>query len=194
MCESGNTNLVLGLRLFTNFMAAHPDEVIILDVEDHISPADTQDAFRQSGLMDYVYAHGAGTVWPTLRALIRENHRVIVEAENAGMSSSWYGRLYDEAWDTPYTAQDATGFTCKATRGTPDHALLLLNHWIARRVPNRGDAVNVNRYDTLMAHVQRCVTERQKTPNLVAVDFASIGDLARVVAALNNVTGPPEPP
>ena len=38
-----------------DFLAANPDEVVVIVIEDYVEPADIDAAVRESGLIDYVY-------------------------------------------------------------------------------------------------------------------------------------------
>ena len=64
-----------------SFLDTHPDEVVILFVEDYVSPEQTADAFEQSGILRYAYEHRAGQPFPTLRRMIEEDKRLFVMAE-----------------------------------------------------------------------------------------------------------------
>ena len=49
------------------------------------------------------------------------------------------------------------------------------------------DAAEVNATDVLLPRARRCADERDRVPNIVAVDFYSAGDLIEVVDELNGV-------
>jgi hypothetical protein len=191
ICAAGATRLTDTLREVDRFLDAHPDQVVILDIEDHVRPQDAERSFRDSGLLDRVFVHELGTPWPTLRELIEQRRQVIVEAENGGRANTWYGPMYREAWDTSYRVAPSEPFSCARERGNTSQALLLLNHWVTRNTPSTVDAATINSESSLLQHVEECVTATGKTPNLLAVDFAAVGDLVRTVAKLNGVL--PEP-
>ena len=154
-------------------------------IEDYITTADTQAAFKQAGLDRYVVTHQPGTPWPTLGQLVRSNRRLIVFSENQAPPPGWYQSMAKSIQDTPYDVASPDGFSCKLNRGAPTNDLLLLNNWIEKVSPDRVDAALVNSYDALMQHVKQCQDTRGKRPNIIAVDFYSIGDLVRVVDELN---------
>ena len=58
----------VALRRVAGFMATHPDEVIILFLEDRVTPADTAAAFERSGLLRYASTLGRFEEPPTLRS------------------------------------------------------------------------------------------------------------------------------
>lgn len=183
VCAAGSIPLLDALCELSGFLDTNPNEVVILAVEDHVRSTDTERTFREAGLLSRVYAHPLDAPWPTLAELLGRGQQVIVQAENAGRASQWYGPMYREVWDTSYRTRTADGFDCDRERGSTANALLLLNHWIDR--PSKASANEVNSRDSLLRHVQQCVAQHGKTPNLLAVDFAAIGDLVGTVATLN---------
>jgi len=183
LCSGGATPLTTALDSLRHFLDAHPDEVVMLVIEDHVRPSDTERAFRDAGLLPRVYTHPLGTPWPTLGALVGSRHQLIVQAEHAGRVSTWYGPMYREFWDTSYRVASAEAFDCTPGRGNSANALLLLNHWVTR--PNLATAERVNSRQALLAHVGQCVDAHGRVPNLLAADFATVGDLVAVVAELN---------
>ncbi len=49
VCELGSTPLTQALGWFKEFLDTHPDEVVVLFIEDDVSPEDTAKAFEESG-------------------------------------------------------------------------------------------------------------------------------------------------
>jgi hypothetical protein len=56
---------------------------------------------------------------------------------------------------------------------------------MARLPPVPVEARLVNRYASIMAHVERCRRQRGMEPTVIAVDFFDTGDALRVVHDLN---------
>jgi hypothetical protein len=188
LCVLGSQPLAAGLGEIKSFLDQNRNEVIVILIEDYITSADTAKAFAESGLNRYVYSHRPGTRWPALRQMIKDNHRVVVFVENGGAPPAWY----EHAWtsglqDTSYSVASADSFNCTLNRGNANNELLLMNHWIDKLSPDRLDATTVNNYDALMAHANQCIAQRHRKPNLIAVDFYSIGDLLKAVDTLNGV-------
>jgi hypothetical protein len=187
ICELGSKPLVDGLKDIARFMRENPAEVITLIIEDHLSAADTEVAFKDSGLVDFVYVHDAAAPWPTLRTMIAANKRVFVGAEQGRPPPAWYHHFYDLAWDTPYTFRNKDEFTCKLLRGKPENALFLINHWIENPIPSATLSTTANTHDLLLARARQCMMESGRLPNFVAVNHYSIGDLFQVVRELNGL-------
>jgi hypothetical protein len=55
------------------FLDTHPDEFLIMVIEDYIDPEDVEAAFKDSGLVRYAYAHERDTAFPTMRELIESD-------------------------------------------------------------------------------------------------------------------------
>lgn len=184
LCTLGSEPLSDGLSEIRRFLDRNRNEVVVLVIEDYVSVADSQAAFKQSGLDRYVVTHRAGATWPTLGQLVKSNRRLIVFSENQGPPPAWYAKFDASFQDTPYDVKTPQGMTCDLNRGSASNQLLLLNHWIDKVSPDRVDAATVNTYDALMAHVAKCL-QRGRRPNLIAVDFYNIGDVVQVVTGLN---------
>ncbi len=54
-CEVGATDFEEALTAIRDFVVENPTEVLVLSIEDDVTPEDTAKAFRASGLLDYVY-------------------------------------------------------------------------------------------------------------------------------------------
>ncbi|HEY8582799.1 MAG TPA: hypothetical protein VIL49_07620 [Capillimicrobium sp.] len=194
-CEVGAVPFVDGLREVRDFVAANPDEVVVIIIQDEgVTPADVASAFERSGLLDYVYTGPAGPPWPTLREMIASGGRVLVFAENVagGDEVPWYHPTYEGlVQETPYHFTDRSQFSCAPNRGGTEGSLFLLNHWIdTSPAPRPSNAAVVNAYDELLGRARACQRERGLLPNILAVDFYETGDLLKVADTLNDE---PEP-
>jgi hypothetical protein len=193
LCELGATPFVPALVGVRQWLERHPHEVIVLILEDDISPEDTAAAFSESGLLGLVYTHRQGAPWPTLRQMVATSQRVVVMAENNNGHGRypWYNDAFSITQETPYDAPSRAGFTCVANRGGTGLPFFLLNHWVATEPSSVKDAEHVNARGVLLARAERCQHERGHLPNFIAVNFYDRGDLLTVVDALNRV---PETP
>jgi hypothetical protein len=94
---------------------------------------------------------------------------------------------FDFVQETPYDFPTVESFSCAPNRGTPDAPLLQINHWLNGFTSLVSDAELVNAADVLGPRVEECRRERGMQPNLIAVNYADIGDLLAVVDELNGV-------
>jgi hypothetical protein len=192
LCEVGATRAIEALRSVHRFLVRHPEEVVVLSIQDETSAADTAEVIRASGLVDEVYLGYAQRPWPTLRELIDRDERVIVLAENRAGGAPWIHHQPGVVQETPFLFRSVEALeaptNCDPNRGGTAGSLLLINHWVdTPPAPRVTIARRVNAHDFLEPRVARCREQRGMLPNLVAVDFYREGDAARVVDELNRV-------
>jgi hypothetical protein len=188
-CEVGATKAVDALRGVHEWLVAHPEEVLILSIEDDTDAADTAALIRESGLIREVYTGPAKPPWPTLETMIERNERVLVLIENHPGDEPWMHRQDAVTQETPYAfatpAELAAPDSCRANRGGDAGSLLLVNHWVdTSPAPRRSIAREVNAREFLGQRLNRCRAERGLLPNIVAVDFYRDGDVFGTVRAL----------
>ncbi|TNE91556.1 MAG: phosphatidylinositol-specific phospholipase C domain-containing protein [Deltaproteobacteria bacterium] len=187
-CSIGSTPLVDGLRQFTDFLDAHPREVVVFMIENGISAEDTAAAFEAADLLRYTYAHDPQLAWPTLGELVEADTRLIVFHQGGGTDPAWYMDGYaDYVWDTDYSAETAADFDCGRLRGSSDHALFLMNHFLTAPLASPDLAEQVNHNPLLLDRARQCEAEAGQAVNWIAVDFYDIGDVLAVVDTLNGV-------
>ena len=187
VCALGNTLLVDALKDIRTFLDEHPYEVLTFIIEDHITAAQTEQAFKTAGLTDMMYVHEPGAAWPTLFDMIVSGKRIVASAESASPPPAWYHHVWDIAWDTPYTFAKPEDFTCAPNRGTKGNDLFLMNHWLSDPLSTPERAQVANEYSLLSSRAQQCQAEGGQIPNFVAVDFYDIGAVFQVVDELNGL-------
>ncbi|MEI8257105.1 MAG: hypothetical protein WCJ30_15640 [Deltaproteobacteria bacterium] len=186
-CWLGHKPLSVGLCEFTQFLDAHPGEVVTLQIEPYVTDADTVAAFEESGLIDYARYQPPGSPYPTLRQMIDDGRRLMVFVEQGSGAPSWLMPLFDYSFDTPYTFATVADFSCRLNRGARSNGLFTLNHWLSNPTSDVQWAQLANVNPVLIDRAHRCATEAGHIPNFVAVDFYDVGDLFPTVAALNGL-------
>ena len=177
-----------------DFLVTHPDEVIIIIVEDTVSPQDLASEFDKAGFANLIYTDSPMPQWPTLRQLIERDRRVLVFTESGRPGIPWLRPAFESFRETPYSFHKVEEFSCRANRGGDAGQLLQINHWIdTTPTPRPSNAAIVNAYQFLLARAEQCASERRHLPNLIAVDFYQTGDLFDVVNKLNGVAEPHDP-
>jgi hypothetical protein len=186
-CSLGSTPHLEVLDAMVEFLHANPGEILTLIYEDHVSAGDLALDYEQSGAVELVYVHEIGQPWPTLGELIEADTRLIVTAEQGSPPPAWHHNIWALGWDTPYGPQDPADLSCALNRGSPDHDLFLVNHWVNNEVglPSVAHAEIVNAYEFLLARALECQAMWDHAPNFLAVDFYEQGDLFAVVDTLN---------
>jgi hypothetical protein len=183
-CELGSTPLDAALGEIRTFLETHPDDVMAIVFEDHISAEQTAAAFADTGLDAFVYTWDGGP-FPTFGEMAARGTRLVVTAESGGPPPAWYHHAWDVYVDTPYTFASIDAFSCDVNRGALDNPLFLLNHWVADPLPSAEQSGPANAYDVLYGRATECAATFGHLPNLVAVDWYTEGDLFAVVDALN---------
>ncbi len=193
VCELGATRVLPEMQRLRAWLDAHPREVVVLFIQDAVTPQDTADVLTRAGIAELAHTHVEGQPWPTLQEMIDADQRVVVLMENRGGGSElpWLHQGFDLVQDTEYTFAAAQDFTCTRKRGRADSPLFAINHWLAGFTRLVSNAEQVNAHDVLRARVDACVAERGQLPSIIAVNWYDRGDLVRVVDELNGVAGRP---
>jgi hypothetical protein len=185
-CELGAQPLGPWLVTLADFLAQHPDEVVILVIEDYVAPEDLAAAFEKAGRADQVYRGQGRAPWPPLRALIDTRQRVVVMTESGRPGVPWLLPAFDVMQETPYKFRNPSELSCAVNRGGTAGSLFQINNWIdTTPAPKPSNAAIVNAHDALLARAQRCREERGLMPTILAVDFYRTGDVVGVARALN---------
>jgi hypothetical protein len=186
-CELGAVAFADVLGEVKTFLDTHPDEVVMLVIQDATTPADTAAEITRAGLGDRAATLRKGEPLPTLLDLIESDKRLLVFAEVGGAGApDWYQSAYGDWFqETGYAFDSIDAFDCRPNRGSADNPLFLLNHWVSESPPDPAGAQRANGAQVLQERMQRCVDERGRVPNVVAVDFAERGDLLSVTDDLD---------
>jgi hypothetical protein len=193
LCELGATPLDRELDAIYEWMSTHPDEFLVIVIEDVVSPEETAQAFQQAGLLRWVYDPETDTVPPTLGQLIERDKRLLVMAErdNGDGKFPWYQSAFDLMQETPYTFKNVEEIgsrqSCRPNRGEPDNPLLQMNNWIERVPRDPRLQGEINAYDVLLKRARLCARIRDLEPNVLAVDYYNEGDVLGVANALNGI-------
>ena len=187
-CELGAYPVVPALQGIQEFLVANPGEVVLIVVEDYVTPQDLAQAFQDAGLADLIYKGPLAPNFPTLRQLIDQNHRLVLFIETGRPGVDWLRPAFESLQETPYSFHKPEDFSCRPNRGGTTAPMFQINHWIETTpAPRPSNAEIVNAYDFLLKRARTCQEERHKLPNIIQVDFYDVGDLFRVVRTLNGL-------
>ncbi|HRV60531.1 MAG: hypothetical protein KDB54_08315 [Solirubrobacterales bacterium] len=158
-CTLGASDLTTELGKIANFLASHPREVLVFQVENYVDPEDIASSVSDSGLIDYVYT-GSTDQYPTLGEMIAENQRVVMFSEGNTGSVPWFHDSYAGAMqETPYdfrrneanvplstqggidllTNPATLDSTCRPHRGGTTGSIFLMNHWVNGNIDDGPD-------------------------------------------------------
>jgi hypothetical protein len=195
-CELGAQPFDSVLAVFKEYLVARPTGFLIVVIEDYVEPAAIEAAFKRHDLLQYAYTGPPRGPFPTIREMVASNQRLIIMGEHNTGGLPWYLPAFEVMQETPYTFHAPADFSCKTNRGDKDSPILLMNHWIETTPsPKPSNAAIVNAEAFLIARARQCEKERGKLPNVIAVDFAGIGDVVNAALVLNGLKEPtPAPP
>ena len=186
LCELGAEPLDRELDGVATFLRKHPDQVVILIVEDYVPPSTIEQAFAASRLAQYAATLKRNAPLPTLGELIKSGHRLVVFAEEKGGSPSWYMPAFSFIQDTTLGAVHPGQLSCARYRGDKDSPMLLLNHWIPPFPPSSTVNAQIGRAVVLRARILRCTRERHTYGAIVAVDFYQRTAVVKIARELNS--------
>lgn len=186
LCELGAEPLDRELGAIATFLREHPDQVVVVIVEDYVPPSTIEQAFAAEKLTQYVATLKRHAPLPTLGELIEEGHRLVVFAEVKGGSPPWYMPAFSFIQDTPLGAVHPGQLSCARYRGEKDSPMLLLNHWIPPFPPSLTINAQIGRAVFLRARILRCTEERHTSGAIVAVDFYQRTAVVKVAQELNS--------
>jgi len=186
LCELGAEPLDRELDVLATFLNQHPDQVLVVIVEDYVPPATINQAFAAADLTRYVATLKLHAPLPTLGELIKSGHRLVVFAEVKGGSPTWYMPAFSYIQDTPLGAVHPGQLSCARYRGDKDSPMLLLNHWIPPFPPSPTINAQIGRAAFLRARILRCTGERHTSGAIVAVDFYQRTAVVKVAQELNS--------
>ena len=198
-CELGATPFDEALAGIENWMERHPDEFLVIFIEDVVSPKETAQAFEDSGLLRYAYIPDRSAPSPPIGELIEADQRLLVMAENdaGGGKYPWYQQGFDLVQETPYTFNSLPEIespqSCDPNRGSVSNPLFLLNNWIEKVPRDPALAARINSVKALGGRARMCTRIRGLSPNLLAVDYYDRGNVFGVANELNGLPVDAEP-
>ncbi|KAK6856667.1 hypothetical protein PG995_006854 [Apiospora arundinis] len=185
------------------WMDANPNEVVtlLLTNGDGIDINKFADAFKAAGLDTYAYTPGAQLTmdeWPTLGTMVSNKQRLVVFMDYHADTSKvpWILDEFKYYFETPFDTTDANFAQCTLDRpqsASPDGRMYIVNHFLDIElfpgvlIPNLGAAGTTNSLSSILAQSDLCYNQYKRTPNVVLLDFVSIGDAMKAQDTLNNL-------
>jgi hypothetical protein len=200
-----HANRILGSRLLQEdlamiktFLEEHPQEVLSIIFESHISAEQLERSLSQAGLLPYLYqSHAMGEAWPTLGQMIAMQQRLVIFSEkDRGNPYPWLLHAWDYMTENRYSNHRRADFETRYNRGDSTNRLYLLNHFITHRKFGYGlqDSAKVaNTASNVLDHALDAWARTRHFPNFVAVDFVDQGNAGDAVVNLNAIWRPAEP-
>ncbi|KAI3322333.1 PLC-like phosphodiesterase [Xylariaceae sp. AK1471] len=206
MCHTSCTLLDAGtlqdyLGTVKTWVDGHPDDVVTLLItnEDAIDINKFGDAFKAVGLDSYTFTPSGQLGlddWPTLGDLISSGNRVVVFMDYHSDTSKVPYILDEFAYffETPFDPQEDQLSICNVDRpagASADGRLILANHnrnyeVLGIDLPDVVHAGDTNAVASITAQANTCKGLYGRNPNVVLLDYVSIG---QVIDAQNQLNG-----
>ena len=183
-CSLGSRPLVEVLSELSAWLDANPDQVLSLTFEAYISAEQMVGAFEASGLIDHVATRDPAEPWPTLQQMIDSGQRLVVWTDHEGGDPAWYGDINAQVWETDYAYETVDDFDCGFRRGGEDQSYTYMAHFLTDPLASQELAAQANTAQVLWDRIAQC-EPIGRSPQLILVDFAQIGEVFEVVAELN---------
>ncbi|KAI0390883.1 PLC-like phosphodiesterase [Xylariaceae sp. FL0594] len=184
-----------------SWVDGHPDDVVTLLItnQDAIDINKFGDAFKAVGLDSYAFVPSGQLAldeWPTLGDLISSGNRVVVFMDYHSDTSKVPYILDEFSYfiETPFDPHADQLSGCNVDRpagASADGRLVLANHnrnteVLGIDLPDLVDADDTNSVDSIAQQASTCHGLYGRNPNVVLLDFVSIG---QVLDAQNKLNG-----
>ncbi|KAI8624809.1 PLC-like phosphodiesterase [Xylariaceae sp. FL1651] len=180
----------------------HPNDVVTLLItnQDAIDINKFADAFKAVGLDSYAFTPSGQLGlddWPTLGDLISSGNRVVVFMDyHADTTKVPY--ILDEFayyFETPFDPTEDQLTVCNVDRpagASADGRMILANHnrnvdVLGIDLPDLVNADDTNSIASITAQTNTCMGLYGRVPNVVLLDYVSIGDVTAAQSQLNGV-------
>ena len=183
LCELGATRFSTELQRIRGWLKNNPREVLIIVIQDEVTPGDVAEELEEAGLVEHLHAQALDEPWPTLRQMIKSGRRLVVMTENDTGDVPWFHDVFAFAQETPYSFKTVEDFNCDSNRGLPNSPLFMINHWVTPPLAETGSQANST--ESLLERIEVCQQVRGLVPNILAVDFYNRGDTLEIVRNLN---------
>lgn len=189
-CDAGVRNPSKVMGNIKKFLDVNRNEVLIIEFQiNDNSLEQLYKSIDESGIDKYIYRTEIETnEWPTMQSLIDSDTRLILFAHGDPMESC-------KKWECPqgihytYDHFQQTNWndsTCDVKGNAPRQGtgFFLMNHWLNNEadLPSPTNAEQFNSYSALTTRINLC---ENGAPNIIAVDFWSVGDVLDVVKEMN---------
>jgi hypothetical protein len=188
-CEKGNTPLGVVLADVAQFLDENPRDVVTLLVDGDVAPSQLELAFAANGLAERALAQTPDEPWPTLDALVDAGTRLVVFAVVEDDAPAWLLPRQKLLWETGRDWPSLAAMTCNPDVGTAARPLYVVHQNLVddHGNPSAELAAKANALDVVAERLESCREEHGRTPNFVAIDFASEGDAIDATQVLNGV-------
>lgn len=180
------------LTEISDFLAANPREVLMLDFQQGAPMDVTVEALQAHALAAYFHAQPVGAPWPTLQEMIDDGGRLVVFSNGTADTPGWMHELSDYSYRDVTQAETPDDLGCDVSPEPFEHGLLDLNNVLTDPIASPDLAELVNHNPFMVDRLLECQELLGHIPNRIAVDYYSIGDTLLTVDLLNGVAADDE--
>ncbi len=181
----GKEQLAAVLTYFSDFLVAHPKEIITIIFDCTVSDSKkVAEIFEHHPLYNYLYHYQDSIGWLTIEQMIQQNERCVVFSHCNGYSD-WYLNQNQYCFENDYNNHEASDYNCRIIRGDTSKDVFIMNHFLYNTFRRKEVNAATNKYPNLMAHIETCKSKTKKYPNFLTVDWYDKGDLFKVVNEIN---------
>ena len=166
-CRYGEVDPLDWLSSLKQKIAASPNDVVTLLIENHVSADHLKSLFEEVNMTGMMYVHNLNEDWPTLQGMIDANTRLVVFWEQPDDAS--HPEFHDfltHSWTTSYADDDTSDMDCSVYRGDGTQAVFHMNNWLSGPFglsdPQRAD--QANNPDFLLERSIECIEVHGKRP------------------------------
>ncbi len=181
----GKRALVDGLRDIASFLKKNPKAILTVIFESYASPSVIRAAFQDAGLLEQLYAHKVGQLWPTLETMVKSKRRVVVFTDRGGGAWEGYHNVWSFCQETHFSVKRVEDFSFQKNRGKAENGLMILNHFLTNPVASASLSRRANQSTVLKPRVDKCQEKTGRLPNFVVLDFYEIGSGREIVNQFN---------
>lgn len=185
---TGKMLLVEVLLEVEQFLKTNRNEVVTILFESYIDAKSLENCFKVADLYGFLLALN-GEKWPLLSEMIANDRRLVVfsdKAENS-LNNPWCNYVWDYCVETHYNNKRIKNLRNEFNRGNKNNNLVILNHFVygCFGTGSKRNSKKINSENFLRDRISSFISETDKKPNFIVVDFVEFGDCLKLVNELN---------
>lgn len=156
-----------------NNLEKNPERIMSLFLDFSTNANEVSEIFQETGINKFIYSYDAKEGWPTVRAMIEKNQRLVVfSMQEHRNSPEWMQYVWNVAVEPYFSIWEAPVFKGEFLKGDPKNSLLIYNDY---NFPRKSEIERSLRYETnqnpyLIEHIKNTWVNTGKTPNFVMLD------------------------
>lgn len=183
VCDLGNQPAEEIWDELEAYLAANPDELILLDVQDEAPAGVVNASLAAHALSDRAWVQVAGEPWPALGEMLSAGAQLVYFNSPVAGDPAWVLPHGDFVYGTGWSYTSVEDLDCAVQGAVLEHGLYEVTHVLTNPIASPAYAAEINTVAVLTEHLERCFAEVGR-PNLVSVDYYSVGDVFAVVPDL----------